>query len=329
MHDPTAAPARTDLFVSIVAVLDDRLRSAADFVTRAQQELSSRYTNYELVLVDNELLPSEVVALRELLTELPCIRIIRLARRFPTDTAIFAGLESAIGDVVVVVDPHTDPIDSIPKIVELNRAGNDIVQGVATMPGRGHGGFGRGLFFAYNRRFLKVDIPKNATNLIGLSRRAVNTLTNTSRNHRYLRHLIRHVGYRIVDFPYERLSSPRNQRGLWTGLRDAMEMVSSYSTHPLQMVTAVGVIAALCNLLYAVYVVIVKVVGANSVAEGWTTTSLQLSIMFFLISIIIAVQSEYIGRILVESRDEPSYFVLEEIESETLIADLERRNVSS
>ena len=50
--------------------------------------------------------------------------------------------------------------------------------------------------------------------------------------------------------------------------------------------------------------------------------------MFFLVCIILAVQSEYLGRILVETRNEPSYLVMEELESDVLIADPDRRNVS-
>jgi hypothetical protein len=187
---------------------------------------------------------------------------------------------------------------------------------------------GRRLFYWYNRRFLGIDIPLRATYLIGLTRRAVNPLTASQRSHRYLRHLIRFIGFRLTDYSYSPTEGPSRRRTFKAGYTEAIEMVSSYSTHPLRVVTVVGVLAGLFNLLYAVYVIVVRLV-ADRVAEGWTTTSLQLSLMFFVISVIIAVQAEYIGRILTETRREPSYFVMEELESETLIADLERRNVSN
>jgi hypothetical protein len=94
------------------------------------------------------------------------------------------------------------------------------------------------------------------------------------------------------------------------------------------VVTVLGSLAALFNLLYAVYV-LTFTLFIGGVMEGWTTTSLQLSLMFFIISVVLAVQSEYVGRILTETRREPSYVIMEELESETLISDLNRRNVSA
>src|SRR5690606_8878720 len=122
-----------------------------------------------------------------------------------------------------------------------------------------------------------VDIPTRATSFFGFTRRAVNTLTATSRSHRYLRHLVRHVGYQIAEFSYEPKAGLARQRTMKSGYVEAVEMISSYSTHPLRVLTAVGALAGLFNLFYAVYVVVVNFVVAD-VVEGWTTTSLQLSL---------------------------------------------------
>jgi len=319
----------SDVFVSVVAVFEARAHDAAEYVVELHRELSTRYANYELLLVDNDLAPEQLADVRDLLVSLPCIRVLRLTRKASVDTAIFAGIEAAIGDFVVVTSPANDPAAIVPLMVDRLRNGFDIVQGVSTAPigGSPLTRLGRRAFYFYNRRFLGVKIPQRATYLVALSRRAVNSLTASTRYHRYLRHLVRDLGYRIDEFAYTPTVGPSRERTLSSGALEAVEMVSSYSTHPLRVVTIVGLIGGLANLAYAVYVVIINFVS-DSVADGWTTTSLQLSIMFFLISVILAVQSEYVGRVLSEARREPSYFVLEELDSETLISDLQRRNVS-
>jgi hypothetical protein len=322
---------RADIFVSVVAVLDSSTTDVSKFVEDLDGETSARYSNYELILVDNGIQPAELVGLREILAALPCIRVLRLSRRFTADSALFAGLESAIGDYVVILNPTYDPVETIAHVVnQLRDGGADIVQGMSSVPlgGTWRAMLGRRAFYWYNRRFLGVDIPLRATSLIGLTRRAVNTLTATSRSHRYLRHLIRHVGYRISDFTYLPRLGPTYRRAVKSGYSEAVEMISSYSTHPLRVVTLLGAFAALGNLLYVGYVVVIGLILGGAV-QGWTTTSLQLSLMFFTIGLVLAVQSEYIGRILTETRREPSYVIMEELESETLIADLERRNVSN
>jgi len=328
--DTDADGIKIDTFVSIVAVLNKYSPNVDDFIGELHAYVSRTYANYELVLVDNGVDGSQLTRLRDLLMVLPCVRALRLSRHFSFDTAVFAGLEAAIGDCVVVVVPGIDPVDAIQDVVDSILAGNDIVQGLSSvsMGGSGLGKLGRSAFYWYNRRFLDVYIPVNATYFTGLTRRAVNSLTNTSRRFRYLRHLVRQIGYRLMEFEYTPLPGPARERTLRAGYSEAVEMISSYSLHPLRAITITGVIAGLVNLFYAGYVVVINLVSKN-VAEGWTTTSLQLSLMFFVICAILAIQSEYIGRILTESRREPQYFVMEEIESQTLISDEQRRNVSN
>lgn len=320
---------QADVFVSVVAAFDSSSLETIESLRRIHEALRSRYSNFEIIAVDNGLSSATVKEVRALLDRLECIRVLRLSRRFSNDTAMFAGLDAAIGDFVVVVAPDVDPIEAIADVVDRLQAGADAVQGISDNPTGwgGPGAWGRRGFYAYNRQFLKVDIPERATYLTGLSRRAVNTLTNTSRNQRYLRQMIRHVGYAIDDYHYLPLKSTRRSRSLRSGTFEAIEMISSYSTHPLRMLTGVGVVAALVNVAYAMYVLVANLV-VHDLAPGWTTTSLQLSSMFFIICIILAIQAEYLGRILTETRQEPGYFLMEEIESQKLIADLERRNVS-
>ena len=145
---------------------------AAGFAQRLHDAVQPAYANYEIVLVDNGSPAEGIPALRERLTTLPCIRVLRLSQEHDANTALFAGLEAAIGDIVVILDPITDPIESIAEIVELNLAGNDIVQGMSTVPLGGNwiSRRGRDVFYWYNRRFVGVDIPNRATNLTGISR---------------------------------------------------------------------------------------------------------------------------------------------------------------
>jgi glycosyltransferase involved in cell wall biosynthesis len=328
VSEPVAG--KIDAFVSVVAVFDGQTVDAPAFVVDLHSVVSREYTNYELVFVDNGLDDAQLPDLRDLLETLPCIRILRLSRAFSMDTAIFAGLESAIGDYVVTMTPEVDPTFVVPELVALAMQGHDVIQGISNKP-LDDGALrrlGRRVFSAYNRRYLQVDIPPRATHLTCLTRRSMNSLSNSSRSLRYLRHLIRHIGYRLTDYTYDTLHAPTRTSPLSKDVLRGIEMITSYSAHPLRFVTLLGVLSGVANLLYAVYVVIIRFTVAHVVA-GWTTTSLQLSATFFIFSVILAVQAEYIGRVLAETRREPSYFLMEELESDTLIADLDRRNLSS
>lgn len=324
----TKSLARLDAFVSVIAVAEGGTADLARIVRETEQVLARSYTNYELVIVDNGLTSDELIGLRQLLHEVPCVRVLRLSRHFAYDTAVFSGIEAAIGDYVVVFEPDRDPIDDLPSLVDQLVAGADIVQGISTQRAGGSVAerMGRRVFYWYNRRALGVVIPERATYFTAFTRRAVNSLLSSDRQYRYLRHLMRHIGYSIVEVPYSPRESHGRSRGVVAGTRDGIEMITSYSMRPLRVISIGGLIAAAINLAYAVYVV-VTFFAVEGVERGWTTTNLQLAVMFFFLFLSLAVMSEYIGRLLAESRREPAYFVMEELASDRLVADESRRNV--
>lgn len=317
-----------DIFVSSVIVVKANTEHLSSYVQELSKVLRKNYTNYEIIVVDNGVAEEEVHELTEHLLKLPCIRVIRLAQNFKYDTALFAGLEVSIGDFVCTLDPMVDPVDIIPTLIESNE-GKDVVQGVSKVPIKGSkvGQVGRKLFYWYNRRYIGIDIPLNATYLASYSRRAVNSLIQTTRSQRHIRHLARRVGYAYEIVPYQPTKDINTHRKLKTGFIEALEIAISYSTHPLRFVTWLGLSAGVVNVIYAMYVLTLHIIG-DKVAEGWTTTSLQLSLMFFILFIIIVIISEYIGRILTESYKDPHYYVTDELTSSVALADTEKRNVT-
>lgn len=317
-----------DIFVSVVVVAKPEVKNLAEYVKDLSRMLRVHYSNYEVVIVDNNAKHKEISAVAGLLDELPCLRIIKLSQQFKYDTALFAGLEVAIGDYVCTVDAMVDPIKDIVKLVKSNQTA-DVVQGVSALSAKDRSGsqVGRKVFYWYNRKYVGIDVPLHATYFASYSRRAVNSLTGTGRSHRHIRHLARKVGYNYTTEQYEPTQHPNTQRSLRTGVIEALEIATSYSTHPLRFVTWLGVFAGILNVLYACYVVIINIIGKD-IAPGWTSTSMQLSLMFFVLFMIMVILSEYIGRILTESHREPSYYIADELTSTVSLADAKRRNVT-
>ncbi len=317
-----------DIFVSLVMVTNEDTHDLAVVLREMQEDLAKTYTNYEIIVVANGLIEKEAIDVVNLLDVIPCVRLIRLSYKTQYDTALFAGLEAAIGDYTVTFNPDLDGIESIAGIVKMNKK-FDIVQGVSSVPLRGLLGtqIGRRMFYWYNRKYVGVNIPVNATYFAAYSRRAVNALTSLGRSLRHIRHISRLVGYEVENYTYTPKQNPSRQRSLRTGVIEALEIITSYSSHPLRFVTWLGVFAGFINLLFGAYVVMLNVLGVR-VVEGWTTTSLQLSAMFFFLFLILVVLAEYIGRIMTEARKDPSYFVADELTSTVALADADRRNIS-
>jgi glycosyltransferase involved in cell wall biosynthesis len=317
-----------DIFVSVVIILKPESIDARDDILKLYNILNINYTNYEIIIVNNGASLEEIDAIIELLVQVPCIRVIKLSQPSNYDTAIFAGLEVSIGDYVCTIDILIDPIDKIVDFVKRNQT-CDVVQGISNTPICGVFGsqIGRRLFYWYNRKYLGIDIPINATYFTSYSRRAINSITSSVRNYKHVRHLARRIGYGYKVQAYTPIKNPSSQRRLRTGVIEALEIVTSYSTHPLRFVTWLGFLASFINIIYAVYILILNIVNSR-LEPGWTSISMQLSFMFFILFIIMIILTEYIGRILAESYREPNYVVADELVSTVALADPNRRNVT-
>jgi glycosyltransferase involved in cell wall biosynthesis len=310
--------------VSIVVPLQQDACLLESLVTEIDQVIGTEYRFFEIVLVDDGSTDGTATTILPLLKKIQRIRYMRLSRQFGRDVAMSAGIESAIGDVVVTLDPKTDPVSIIPQMIELCRKSGGIVHGIADNPIR------RSLvrdwagqrFRNYCHKHIGVNIKRGVSDLRAMSRQAVNALLQVREQNRYLRVLTLTLGYQHEFFPYTleaRESAPRVTP--WhSEITTAIDLLAANTRHPLRVVTAAGLLGAIMNLIYACYVVVIYLTKPT-VAEGWTTLSLQLSGMFFFVCLILAVLSEYVGTILGEVRSRPLYFIAQEANSSVLLED--------
>lgn len=320
--------AKQDILVTVVAPVLGTAEVMALFVEQTSEFLQSHYTNYELLLVDAAADEPTVDRLGTLLKDLPCIRLIRLSARANRDVMLFAGLEAAIGDYVIVMLPGSDPVRAIGDMTEIMRSGSDIVYGLSEVPTRRSPLYklGASLFYWYGRKYLGLNIPPDSTYLVGLNRRSINALTRIKGRYRHVRHLTRQVGFKTSVYTYKPDMAEGTERGFVESIRLAKEIVVSYSQHPLRMVSTLGLVVSGVNLLYALYA-IANYLFNQRVSEGWTTLSLEMAVMFFFLFLMLSVICEYLGRILEETKAQPAYHIMEELSSTVLVADATRRNV--
>ena len=258
------------------------------------------------------------------------IRLIQLSRRFGTDVAISAGLESVIGDYVVVMLPSMDPPALIPALVERSLSGIDVVFGVRTEPNNDGILFRicSRLFHWYSEKFLQLRLPRNSTQLRCMSRKALNAITQVKDSHRYLRLYSTYVGYPHQEFIYSPIEreGKRHNRDFLEALSTGIDLIIENSRHPLRVVTWTGVGAAIFNLAYINLIVIIYFFKSN-VTPGWTSLSFQSAIQFLIVTLMFTTLSEYVGRILERLRDRPFYYVMNEQLSSVLLVEKDRYNI--
>jgi len=319
-----------DCFVSVVAPLHNDADIVEGYIEDVLGVLRREYENYELVLVDDGSSDATVEMVSDVLQKHECMRLIMLSRRFGQETALSAGLDSVIGDFIVVMLPDRDPPALIPQIVEQCRSGVGVVFGVrADRKGDPfYQRVGSRLFYWYFNGVLKIQLPPNSTDFRVFSRQALNAMIRIKDQLRYLRTFSAYVGYGSESFMYSfaHRRRPPRMKSAGAAIRTAISMIVANSTHPLRSVSLLALGLSVLSVFYAAYVLLVRLLDRD-VVPGWATQSLQTSVMFFFLFLILSMLCAYVGRLLAEVRDRPLYYVLEERNSSVMVSDAERKNV--
>ena len=326
---PAATPARNShTFVSVVTVLQDASFDVATRVPALWRILHDAYENFEVVLVDDGTRDGTLHKVQALLDQHDCLRIVRLSRQFGREAALAAGLDAAIGDVVVAIDVAADPIDAIPKLVRQCVRGSGAIIGVDPER-RGETALQKAAvraFYWLAERLAAVELIRDATGLLVLSRPALGALLRLREQAYHLQVFLPFIGFELQTWAYQPAGPGKASRGLLAGLGRAADIIVTGSLRPLRVVSWLSLLAATLNGTYLVYVVLIALFRKH-VAEGWTTLSLQHGVMFFLLFLVLAVLSEYVGRILAESRRRPTWVVRDEFNSSVVVQSDQRRNV--
>ncbi|WFU84471.1 hypothetical protein QA645_17565 [Bradyrhizobium sp. CIAT3101] len=318
---------KSDAFVSVIIIVerpDDSLRSG---VAAVWDELNTRYSDYELILIVQGPARRLVDArLADILATTPGLRLIQLAYAVDYEVACSAGIDNAIGDFVVIFDPIVDRLKSISDGVVACQKGTDIIIGVNSRPLPPLYGLTRSLA---SRLLAAIDyqIPANATGFRCVSRRAINAVIETGRFHHQFAQRLQKTGYSSEALVYETKVDVHRQRSLFRAARRFLRLLVFNSSRPLRWMSGVGLLGSFLGFSFAVYVLLVRLLK-RGVVEGWTTTVLFLSVQFMLLFVILAFISEYLSRLLEEQRGTSDYAVIYEKHSPVGLGDA-RVNVLS
>jgi dolichol-phosphate mannosyltransferase len=328
--DSDGTPVNTEIVLSVSAILPPDLATIESFVRQMLDVLRTRYSYYELLLIDNGLTPGLNAQVQLLQGLLPNVRLVRLSRHYGLEVALAAALDHCIGDYVVVMDPAAHPPALVPTLVARAISGCDTV--VAEPANQRPSWLERAVSAPVYRlasRTLGFPLRPDESYFRVFSRRLVNSIIRIRSKSRYLTCLNGSVGLQSCTVYYE--APPARQlrsavARVAQQLTAATDILVSNSATPLRFASFLGLLACAGNLFYLVYILAVSLFKAR-LAEGWLTTSLTHTLMFLMMFLIMSILSEYISRILDETKDQPLYFVESESNSTISAATHERLNV--
>lgn len=309
----------SDLFVSVLTVVNNDADIIEGFICETSRVLANFFQYYEILIVDNGSTDGTTERIKILQKDVPNIRLLRLSRDYNKETALAASLDNSIGDYVIIMDLQCDPPEMIPQLVQQAVSGYDVV--IAESSDRGQDSrleiWLRKIFYKTASRILGYSLQPQASYFRVLTRRVVNSLTLIKNKSRYFKYFTALIGFRQIHVPYQRVYRCARRIGKVSLLKsagNAMDILLSNSARPLRWAVWLGLLASFLNLMYFGYIFMVTLIKQD-IAEGWLTTNVMSTLMFFILFVILTLLSEYIARILEETKDRPLYFIDYEVDS--------------
>lgn len=245
------------------------------------------------------------------------IRVIGFARNFGHQVAVTAGLDVARGDAVVLIDADLqDPPAVIHTMIAKWREGYDVVYGTR-IERQGESAFKittARVFYRLLNRLSNVPIPLDTGDFRLMSRLVVDTLKAMPEQDRFVRGMVSWVGFKQVALPYKRAErfAGKSKYPLTKMLRFAVDGILSFSTKPLQMSVALGMLAASIALAGILYALALRIFTSIWV-QGWTALMIAVLFLGGVQLICVGILGEYVGRIYNEVKNRPLYVVQEYI----------------
>lgn len=270
---------------------------------------------YEIIMVNDGSKDKSYEVMQELAEKDHNIRIYSLSRNYGAHAATLCGLEKTTGDCAVVKAADLqEPTELILKMVESWRKGNNVV--LAVREGREESKtqtFFANLYYWIVRKTSLPNMPEKGFDVYLLDRKVINALSAMQEKNTSLTGLILWSGFRTGIVLYTRRAREIG-KSRWT-LKKKVRLVAdtlfSFSTLPVKLVTTTGFLSFVGAIIWAIVVLISKLVNKITV-EGWTLMFIFQLFSFGIIMLSIGILGEYLWRTFDASRNRPPYIIEEE-----------------
>lgn len=274
-------------------------------------------TDYEFVFVNDGSRDGTIRKLKEIYNANKNnynIKVLSFSRNFGKESAIYAGLNKASGDLLCLIDAdlqqrpevvvemlrhmEADPELDCVTAYQEERKENKVISAV------------KSLFYKIINKMSDVDFVNGASDFRLFKRPMADALIEMDEYHRFSKGLFSYVGFNTKYIPYK-VAERESGESKWSVkslFKYAMEGILAFSTVPLKIATIIGFFFSLCSVVYLITVFIQKLAFGIDVPGYATIVTLILFLgglqLFFL-----GVLGEYIARMYVQTKNRPIYIL--------------------
>ena len=245
------------------------------------------------------------------------VHYVSFSRNFGKEAALYAGLQSATGDYVVVMDADLqDPPKFLPEMYQLLQTGEYDCIGTRRVDRTGEGkvkSFLSDMFYKVVNKISNTSIVPGARDYRMMTRQMVNAVLDMPEYSRFSKGIFSWVGFRTKYLDYHNVERVAGESdwNTWSLFKYAMDGISDFSQAPLNIAVWIGTFSAVLSILGFLFVIIRHFVEPGSSVFGWASLVSIILLIGGLQLLCIGILGKYIGRIYLQVKNRPIYVVQE------------------
>lgn len=267
---------------------------------------------FEIVIVDDGSGDDTWATVEQLATGDESVRGLQLLRNYGQHNALLAGIRDARQPLVLTIDDDLQhPPGEVVKLLEGLRPEVDLVYG---RPAQERQGPMRNMASRFGKWAMATSLGPDVYPRSGafrlFRRQLVAASSEVHDPSLSIDVLLSWATNRIVDVPVEHHERTVGRSGysLTRLLRHMANMVTGYSTRPLRLVSAFGVLTAVLGFALLLYILVRFVVSGSDVA-GFTFLAATVTLFSGVQLLSLGVLGEYLSRVHFRSMGKPVYVV--------------------
>ena len=318
-----ASPASSVPYLSLVVPIYNEEESIPHLYAQLTAALEPLGKPYEIICVDDGSRDGSFALLRDLARADGRLRVVRFRRNFGQTAGFAAGFDRARGEWVVTIDAdlQNDPND-IPAMLAKAEQGFDVVSGWRAR--RQDAFINRRLPSIIANRMISwatgVHLHDYGCSLKVYRAEVVKQIDLYGELHRFIPAIASWQGVAVAEMPVNHAARKygKSKYGLSRTTRVLLDLITvrfllSYSTRPMQVFGAVGLVSSFIGGLLLVYLAYVRLILLENIGTRPLLTIAVLMVMIGVQFLGMGLLGELITRVYYEGRNRPIYVVREEL----------------
>ncbi len=307
---------RNELLSIIVPVFNEEanVRTFYTAVLDVAPQLTD--TDVEFLFIDDGSKDDTLRVVKELAAKDNRVNFVSFSRNFGKESAIFAGLQYAAGDLVVIMDVDLqDPPMLLPQMLnEIRDNGYDCV-GTCRTDRKGEPPirslFAR-LFYRLINKMSKTEIPVDARDYQMMTRQVADAILNIGEYNRFSKGIFGWVGFKKKWISYENVErvAGESKWSFWKLFVYALDGITAYSTVPLVVSFFLGLFLCLCAFVFIVFIIIRTLIFKDP-TQGWPSLVCIIMLLAGIQLLFLGIIGQYLAKTYMETKKRPIFLVRE------------------